>query len=78
MDPMDRLEGWLSKSPRLWAVYVRLNFCKAQYADGTPKKDGIMFRIFSKVFYLDCSCCAALRGLLAGFAMGVFACLMLT
>jgi hypothetical protein len=76
-DPMIELEDWLEKRPRLWSLYVRFNFCKGAYADGTPKKDGLLFRIFSKIFYLDCSCCAASRGLLIGFASGVAICLIL-
>jgi hypothetical protein len=70
IDPMERFEGWLIKWPRLWRAYVWLNFCKGQYADGTPKTESIFFKLFHKVFYLDCSCCAAIRGLLIGCIIG--------
>ena len=76
-DPMNLIEGILARFPRLWRLYVRLNFCKAELADGTPKADGLPFRIFSKVVHLECSCCAAVRGLAAGFALGVVTCLIL-
>ena len=78
MDPMDWLEAKIQRRPRLWALYLRLNFCKGQLADGSPKPESTLFRAFSRIFYLDCSCCAALRGLAFGFVLGVAACLILT
>jgi hypothetical protein len=67
---MDWLENRLQRFPRLWRLYMALNFCKNQYADGTLKTDGPVFRLFARVFYLNCSCCAALRGILAGLIIG--------
>jgi hypothetical protein len=75
-DPMEIFEAWLAKSPTLFRIYVALNFCKAEYADGTPKKEGVLFKLFSKLFYLQCSCCSALRGLLFGFILGFLACFL--
>jgi hypothetical protein len=71
---MERFEAWLIKHPRLWSLYVRWNFCKPEYADGTLKEDTLFFKVFRKVFYLECSCCSALRGLLVGFILGVLIC----
>jgi hypothetical protein len=65
------LEAILRRCPRLWAAYVRWNFCKGQYADGTPKPDSALFRAFAWTFHLECSCCSALRGILFGLAAGV-------
>jgi hypothetical protein len=70
-DPMDALESVLIKYPRLWAKYIKWNFCKADLADGTSKKDSWLFDLYYKVFYLDCACCAALRGILFGLVVGL-------
>jgi hypothetical protein len=80
-DPMELIESRLEKHPGLWRIYMVLNFCKSQYADGTVKTDGPLFRLFSRIFYLQCSCCAACRGILAGLIAGfvlseVIRCLM--
>jgi hypothetical protein len=78
-DPIEALEAVIARHPTLWRLYVALNFCKEAYADGTPKVDGPLFNVFKRVFYLECACCAALRGilvgLLAGAAAGVLLCL---
>jgi hypothetical protein len=63
---MELLEEWVKKRPRLWRAYVYVNFCKSEYADGTLKDATLLFRLFSRVFYLECSCCSAIRGLLIG------------
>jgi hypothetical protein len=68
-DPMDIFESILKKFPSLWAFYLKWNFCKGELADGTTKPDTLLFRIFKAVFYLDCSCCAALRGIIFGVAL---------
>ena len=70
---MDMLESVLQKLPRLWAFYLKWNFCKAHLADGSRKPDTIFSRIFERVFYLECSCCSALRGIVFGFVLGVLA-----
>ena len=72
-DPMEILEDRLSRHRLLWSLYLAFNFCKPEYADGTAKVDGPLFRLFKRVFYLECSCCAAVRGLLAGFLLGLAA-----
>lgn len=69
-DPMDMFEDVLKRFPKLWAGYVRLNFCKPELADGTPKPESRVFNAFYRVFYMKCPCCSALRGLLAGFVLG--------
>jgi hypothetical protein len=66
---MEKFEQWLAKKPVLWRWYCALNFCKETYADGRVKVDGFWFRLFSRVFYLKCSCCSALRGLVVGFGL---------
>jgi hypothetical protein len=78
---MELIESRLEKHPGLWRVYLALNLCKSRYADGTVKEDGRLFRLFDRVFYLNCSCCAAVRGILAGLIAGfglseVIRCLM--
>jgi hypothetical protein len=70
---MEIFESLLRRAPRLWALYLRLNPCKAELADGSPKPPGRLYDAFYRVFYLDCSCCSALRGLLAGFLLGLAA-----
>jgi hypothetical protein len=67
---MTLLESILMRFPRLWAAYVRWNFCKGQYADGTPKPESALFRAFARAFHLECSCCSALRGILFGLLVG--------
>jgi hypothetical protein len=71
MDPMEKLEAWIERYPRLWRAYVYLNFCKNAYADGLPKPDSRLFKLFYKIFYLDCSCCSAIRGLVFGTLFGL-------
>jgi hypothetical protein len=68
---MKLFEQILQNFPKLWAFYMKWNFCKASYADGTPKPETLFFRVFKWVFYLDCACCAAVRGFLVGFIVGV-------
>jgi hypothetical protein len=75
---MTLLESILMRWPRAWAAYVRWNFCKGQYADGTAKPEGPLFRAFAWAFHLECSCCSALRGLIAGAALGAGVTLCLT
>jgi hypothetical protein len=70
-DPMEAFEDWLRRRPRLWRLYVRLNFCKAELADGTPKPPSRVYDLFYRAFYLNCPCCAALRGMLCGLALGL-------
>ncbi|MDR1079454.1 MAG: hypothetical protein LBQ79_00445 [Deltaproteobacteria bacterium] len=70
-DPMEAMEDGLSRFPRPWAVYVRLNFCKGELADGTPKPPNRFYDLFYHLFYLKCPCCAALRGMLAGLVLGL-------
>ena len=67
---MEILESWLAARPRLWRAWCWANPCKGEYADGTAKPEGPLFRLFHKVFHLQCSCCSAIRGLAAGFALG--------
>ena len=77
---MEVLEAVLARFPRLWARYLKWNFCKAELADGAAKPESRAFWLFRKIFYLECSCCAAVRGIVAGFALGfaagVLTCLM--
>jgi hypothetical protein len=77
---MEILESVLVRFPRIWAAYLTWNFCKGELADGSPKPESLAFMAFRKIFYLDCACCAAVRGILAGlvlgFAFGVLACLI--
>ena len=72
-DPMETFELFLERFPRLRAFYYKWNFCKGSYADGTPKPHTLFSRAFQKIFYLECSCCSAIRGLIAGFVLGVLA-----
>ncbi|MDR1314789.1 MAG: hypothetical protein LBQ12_14150 [Deltaproteobacteria bacterium] len=76
---MEVFEGVLKlSSRRLWAFYVRWNFCKPEFADGSPKPESRLFNAFYHAFYLKCPCCAALRGLLAGFVFGAgLSCILL-
>ena len=67
---MEILEAVLVRFPKVWAKYLKWNFCKAELADGSAKPESRAFRLFRTIFYLECSCCAAVRGLLAGFALG--------
>ena len=69
-DPMEAFEDWLAKKPRLWPLYVRLNFCKAKLADGADKPESGAFNLLARIFYLECACCAALRGFLIGGLIG--------
>lgn len=69
-DPMEVFEDVLKRFPRLYKIYLKYNFCKSEYADGTEKPDTKMYVLFYKIFYLDCSCCAAVRGLLIGSIIG--------
>jgi len=70
-DPMEIFEDVLSKHfPKLYKVYMKYNFCKGEYADGTAKPESKAFNIFSRVFYLECSCCAVFRGMMAGAVLG--------
>ena len=69
-DPIEIFEDALMRRPRLWRAWVWLNPCKEAYADGAPKVDGPLFKAFAAVFYLKCSCCAAIRGLAIGLAAG--------
>lgn len=65
------LESVLARFPRVWAAYLKWNFCKGELADGSEKPEGPFFRAFAKIFYLECSCCAAVRGILAGLVLGL-------
>jgi hypothetical protein len=67
---MTWIEAVLRRFPRLWAFYVKWNFCKGQLADGTAKPDSRLFRAFAWAFHLECSCCSALRGLIFGALLG--------
>jgi hypothetical protein len=69
-DPMEIFEDWLKKHPRAYAKYIAKNFCKGEFADGQPKPASRLFDIYYRVFYLQCPCCAALRGLLLGLVLG--------
>lgn len=69
-DPMEVFEDILGKFPRLYKTYLKYNFCKGEYADGSAKPDTKLFTLFYKIFYLDCSCCAAIRGLFIGGIFG--------
>jgi hypothetical protein len=68
---MEIFEAVLQRFPRLWAVYVRWNFCKGSYADGTPKPNSRLFNFFYRLLYMECGCCAAFRGTLLGLALGL-------
>ena len=70
-DPMEAFESWLERRPRLWALWLRHNFCKGVLADGSPKPESRLFAAFSRAFHLECPCCAALRGIIAGLALGL-------
>jgi hypothetical protein len=70
---MEAFEGWLERRKNLWRLYVRLNFCKGAYADGSPKPPSRLFDFFHAALYMDCGCCAALRGLLLGLLAGLLA-----
>lgn len=67
---MEWLEDKLAGRPGLWKVYCGLNFCKETRADGSVKADGVLFKIFSRVFYLKCACCSAVRGIIFGLLLG--------
>jgi len=70
-DPIEIFEDILSNHfPKLYKSYMKYNFCKGEYADGTTKPDSKIFNLFSKIFYLECSCCAAIRGLVVGGILG--------
>jgi hypothetical protein len=69
-DPIEVLEAALARRPALWRIWCAVNFCKAEFADGTAKEDGPAFRLFRRIFHLECSCCSALRGILAGLLVG--------
>ena len=77
---MEILEAVLVRFPKVWAKYLKWNFCKAELADGSAKPESWAFWLFKKIFYLECSCCSAVRGILAGlalgYALGVLTCLM--
>ena len=75
-DPMEAFEDWLRRRPALWRAYVALNFCKGEYADGTPKEQSKAFNALYAVFRMECGCCAALRGFLAGALIGLLAWLL--
>ena len=68
---MEVLEEFLARHPRLWRVYVAWNFCKPALADGREKNPSRGYDWFYRIFYLNCSCCAALRGLLVGGFLGL-------
>jgi hypothetical protein len=72
-DPLEIFERWLVKKPRLWRYYMALNPCKETYADGREKPESLAFKLFTYVFYLKCSCCSAIRGLVIGFILGLAA-----
>jgi hypothetical protein len=70
-DPMEIMEDRLRRfSLRLWSLYLRFNFCKDSFADGSPKPPSRLFDAYYAVFYLKCPCCAAARGMLAGLLLG--------
>jgi hypothetical protein len=71
-DPMEAMEALVERRyPRLWARYIALNFCKGELADGTVKPPSRPYDAFHALFYLKCPCCAALRGILFGLALGL-------
>lgn len=71
-DPLEIFEAWLEKRyPRIYARYLDYNFCKGYTIDGSEKPMSSAYRLFYKIFYLDCACCSALRGLIIGFILGV-------
>lgn len=69
-DPMEQFEAWLEGKPRLWAWYLKYNFCKGFYADGTEKPDSRIYNLLNKIFYFECPCCSCLRSILFGLIVG--------
>jgi hypothetical protein len=71
-DPMEVFEDILKRFPKLYGPYMKYNFCKLHYADGTEKPESKLYNAFYYTFYMECPCCATIRGLLAGTIFGLF------